>query len=56
MVLTPTVSTLSVGGLLQHVASTERGWIDVMLQREREYTAAEGWPATPYLQPWEPPT
>jgi uncharacterized damage-inducible protein DinB len=30
----PTVGTLSVGGLIKHVASTERGWIDVMLQRE----------------------
>jgi uncharacterized damage-inducible protein DinB len=30
---TPTASTLSVGGLIKHVASTERGWIDVMLQR-----------------------
>lgn len=32
--LTPTVSTLSVGGLVKHVASTERGWMDTMLQRE----------------------
>jgi uncharacterized damage-inducible protein DinB len=31
---TPTVSTLSVGGLIKHVASTERGWMDTMLQRE----------------------
>jgi uncharacterized damage-inducible protein DinB len=32
--LAPTVSTLSVGGLVKHVASTERGWMDTMLQRE----------------------
>jgi uncharacterized damage-inducible protein DinB len=31
--LAPTVSALSVGGLVKHVAHTERGWIDVMLQR-----------------------
>ena len=26
--LTPTVSTLSVGGLVKHVAATEAGWLD----------------------------
>jgi len=31
--MTPTAGTLSVGGLIKHVAFTERGWIDVMLQR-----------------------
>lgn len=41
---TPTVSPLSVGGLIKHVASTEAGWIDVMLQRtsaghEQDYHA-----------------
>ncbi len=30
-----TTSPLTVGGLLKHVASTEQGWIDVVLQRER---------------------
>jgi uncharacterized damage-inducible protein DinB len=35
--LTPTVSTLSIGGLLKHVTSTERGWMDTMLQRESTY-------------------
>ncbi|MEQ0563615.1 DinB family protein [Amycolatopsis sp. NEAU-NG30] len=29
---TPTQSTLSVGGLIKHVASTESGWIDTVLQ------------------------
>jgi uncharacterized damage-inducible protein DinB len=28
----PTKSTLSVGGLIKHVASTEDGWIDIALQ------------------------
>jgi uncharacterized damage-inducible protein DinB len=30
---TPTRSSLSVGGLIKHVATTERGWIDMVLQR-----------------------
>jgi uncharacterized damage-inducible protein DinB len=30
---TPTAGTLSVGGLIKHVATVERGWIDIMLQR-----------------------
>jgi uncharacterized damage-inducible protein DinB len=30
---TPATSTLSVGGLIKHLAFTERGWIDTMLQR-----------------------
>jgi uncharacterized damage-inducible protein DinB len=30
---TPAASPLSVGGLIKHVASTERGWMDAVLQR-----------------------
>jgi uncharacterized damage-inducible protein DinB len=30
---TPTRSALSIGGLIKHVAATERGWIDLVLQR-----------------------
>ena len=33
--LTPSAGPLSVGGLVKHVATTERGWIDIVLQRER---------------------
>src|SRR3954447_3049740 len=33
--LVPTRSALSVGGLLKHVTDTERGWIDMVLQRQR---------------------
>jgi uncharacterized damage-inducible protein DinB len=33
---TPSASSLSVGGLIKHCASTEEGWIDVVLQRKRE--------------------
>jgi uncharacterized damage-inducible protein DinB len=29
---TPGVSTLSIGGLIRHVAATEHGWIDTVLQ------------------------
>src|SRR5580692_12739714 len=29
----PLASSLSVGGLIKHLAATERGWIDVVLQR-----------------------
>jgi len=32
---TPTTSTLSVGGLIKHCTSTEQGWIDLAVQRER---------------------
>ncbi len=42
--LTPTAGALSVGGLLKHVAHTERGWVDTMLRRpstrtEQDYGA-----------------
>jgi uncharacterized damage-inducible protein DinB len=33
---TPSKSALSVGGLIKHVASTEQGWIDLVLQRRRD--------------------
>jgi uncharacterized damage-inducible protein DinB len=33
--LAPTAGTLTVGGLLKHVATTERGWIDRVARRER---------------------
>jgi hypothetical protein len=33
--LAPTKSPLTVGGLIRHVAYTERGWVDNILQRER---------------------
>ena len=32
--LTPTAGTLSIGGLVKHVANTERQWIDLALQRD----------------------
>jgi uncharacterized damage-inducible protein DinB len=33
---TPTRSALSVGGLVKHVARTERSWMDTVLERQRE--------------------
>ena len=38
---TPTRSALSVGGLVKHVAHTERGWLDTVLQRDRDDSDAE---------------
>ena len=38
---TPTRSALSVGGLVKHVAHTERGWMDTVLQRDRDEGDAE---------------
>lgn len=32
--LVPSRSALSIGGLLKHVATTERGWMDTLLQRK----------------------
>ena len=34
-------SALSVGGLVKHVAHTERGWLDTVLQRDRDDSDAE---------------
>jgi uncharacterized damage-inducible protein DinB len=31
---TPSASALSVGGLIKHLVSMERGWIDIILQRD----------------------
>jgi uncharacterized damage-inducible protein DinB len=39
--LTPTAGSLSVGGLVKHVAQTERGWIDMVLQRDRGQSRKE---------------
>jgi uncharacterized damage-inducible protein DinB len=39
---TPTAGTLSVGGLIKHVALTEQGWIDMVLQRSRESAGQNG--------------
>jgi uncharacterized damage-inducible protein DinB len=41
--LTPTASALSVGGLVKHVAATERGWIDLVLQRDRSREVSEAY-------------
>ena len=36
---TPTPGPLSIGGLIKHAATTERGWIDIARQRERPAAA-----------------
>jgi uncharacterized damage-inducible protein DinB len=33
---TPSASSLSIGGVIKHVANCERDWVDVVLQRRRE--------------------
>jgi uncharacterized damage-inducible protein DinB len=38
---TPLATPLSVGGLIKHVAFTERGWVDNMIQRDRGQTFEE---------------
>jgi uncharacterized damage-inducible protein DinB len=37
---TPTVGTLSIGGLLKHVATTERGWMETVQDRHRDFDDA----------------
>jgi uncharacterized damage-inducible protein DinB len=49
---TPSASALSVGGLIKHVATTERGWIDTALQRETS-SGEKDYAANFQLQPGE---
>jgi uncharacterized damage-inducible protein DinB len=35
---TPTASSLSIGGLIKHVATVERGWMNIVQQRKREWS------------------
>ena len=39
--LTPSAGTLSIGGLVKHVAANERQWVDLALQQERARDRAE---------------
>jgi uncharacterized damage-inducible protein DinB len=48
---TPTRSSLSIGGLIKHVAATERSWIDIVLQRDR--ATADDYVANFRLEPDE---
>lgn len=48
---TPTESSLSIGGLIKHVAMTERNWIDMVLQRDR--MAEDAYQDTFRLEPHE---
>ncbi len=40
--LTPTASSLNLGGLIKHVAEMEKGWIDLVLQRDRGDSPDDG--------------
>jgi uncharacterized damage-inducible protein DinB len=39
--LTPTASTLSIGGLVKHVADMERGWVDLVERRSDDQSAQD---------------
>ena len=39
--LTPTAGTLSIGGLVKHVANTERHWVDIAVDQQRARERAE---------------
>ena len=39
---TPTVSSLSVGGLIKHVSAVERNWMDIVLQRPSSASSPDG--------------
>ena len=49
----PATSALSVGGLIKHTALTERGWIDLVLQRDGGGGAVEDYMAGFRLAPDE---
>jgi uncharacterized damage-inducible protein DinB len=53
--LAPTAGPLSVGGLVKHVATTERGWIDIVMQRQRapEDELSDDYEANFRLAPFE---
>jgi uncharacterized damage-inducible protein DinB len=51
---TPTASSLSVGGLIKHLATVERRWTNIILRREQEWSA-DNHRANPWVQPWEAP-
>ena len=38
---TPTASQLSIGGLIKHVARVERGWMTIVQQRPRDWSAED---------------
>ncbi|MGH3316330.1 MAG: DinB family protein [Nocardioidaceae bacterium] len=48
---TPTESAICIGGLIKHVTSCERGWIDTMLQREKSQSAEDA--AAAYGADWQ---
>ena len=45
--LTPSAGSLSIGGLVKHVAFTEAGWIDLVLQRQE--SSSSGDPQADYV-------
>ena len=49
----PSVSELSVGGLIKHVSRVERGWIDIVLQRQEPFDPGADWTENFRLRPDE---
>ncbi len=40
---TPTISSLSIGGLIKHVAGVETNWMDLVMQRQPTMSPEEGY-------------
>ena len=49
--LTPTRSAICIGGLIKHVTSCERGWVDTMLQRTGDQSTEDA--AAQYGADWQ---
>lgn len=49
----PSVSSLTIGGLVKHVTAVERTWVDMILKRERKPSAADDYVAGFTLLPEE---
>lgn len=50
---TPAASTLSVGGLIKHVARVEKHWIDIVLERQEPFDPSADWESGFRLEPHE---
>jgi hypothetical protein len=48
---TPSASELCVGGLIKHLGRVERGWSDIVLQRQAPFDASTDWTETFRLGP-----
>ena len=51
--LSPTVSELTLGGLIKHVASTESGWVDFIEQGPDSMPSIEGEPTPEMMEKYQ---